>query len=647
MSEKPNVDSTRQFVIGTAGHIDHGKTALVKALSGVDTDRLPEEKKRGITIDLGFAHLTENITFIDVPGHERFIKNMVAGVSSIDLVLFVIAADDGVMPQTREHFDIINLLHIRHGIFVITKTDLADDDWLMLVEDDIRQLLSGTAFADSLILQTSVAKSSGIDELRTQILETLANIPARADSEIFRQPVDRVFSVKGFGSVITGTVIGGQLKPGDELEIQPTGQKTRVRGMQSHDADVPEVRTGDRAAVNLANVEPHEIERGMVITQVDVFQPVTLMNVSLKMLADAPAPLKNNQRIRLHIHTAEVMARVLLPDAPKLNPGAQTFAQLRLESPLHAMAQDRFIIRQYSPQRTIGGGEVLQINPFRYRKKFAELFRETMIRLTGDDDKLRVLATFDRISAKPQSLWNIKISVNLPLADLQSHLKTLQKNQQIFAESIAGKPAYFSAEQIVAVTERVTALLAKYHQKHPGRTGMKDAEIISALSRYFPAEAIRKTLQIGVNQKTLANDSGSYRLFDFAPQLSSKDSAVYQSLERRYRDAGFAPPTVKDAIVEFGVSAKDFKEITRMLREEGKLVQVDATLLFHNNAFVKLLELLRDFFQSNNQISVTEFKDLIGSTRKHAIPLLEYLDNREITQRDGDARKAGPNLRIE
>ncbi|MCK6623070.1 MAG: selenocysteine-specific translation elongation factor [Calditrichaceae bacterium] len=639
------IDPGRQYVIGTAGHIDHGKTALVKALTGIDTDRLPEEKTRGITIDIGFAHFSENVTIIDVPGHERLIKNMVAGVSTIDLVLFVIAADDGVMPQTREHLDIVNLLQIRRGIFVINKIDLAGPEWLLLVEEDLRALLRDTPFRDAPIRKASALSGAGVEDLRGLILQTLASIPARQDFEVYRQPVDRVFSAKGFGTVITGTVLGGKLRVGEEVEIQPSGLVARVRGLQSHDHEVKEVRAGFRAAVNLAGIELEQVERGMALAQPGLYHPVEMFNARLALLQSSPIPLKNNQRIRLHIHTAETFARVTIPHAAELKPGESAFVQIRLEQPVHAAYQDRFIVRQYSPQRTIGGGVVLQTAPFRFRKKYSDLFQQTLHRLESEEAQPRILAAFDRLAAAPLTLWEIKIAANLPLQELQRALKELQSGEILFSENLGGKTVYFSREQLEEVSNRIEETLAGFHRAYPGRPGMGEVEIISRLEKTFLPEALRRALGLGIKSRRIAREGQQLRLAAFTPQLSAKESEKYRELEICYREARFNPPTVKEVLERFALSQKEFKELSKLLREEGKLTYVDETLFFHGSVFPQLEALLREFFSRKPEISVAEFKELTGTTRKHSIPLLEYLDNNGFTERAGDARKPGPRLK--
>ena len=642
---QPNGETQiRQFVIGTAGHIDHGKTALVKALTGVDTDRLPEEKKRGITIDLGFAHLDEQVTFIDVPGHERFVKNMVAGVSNIDMVLLVVAADDGVMPQTKEHFDIVRLLDIRHGGIAITKCDLAEADWLALVEADIRELVAQTPFADAPIVHTSAQTGEGIAQLRDTLRQALQKIPPRNSMPFFRMPVDRVFSVKGFGTVVTGTVIGGQVATGEAVELLPSQKVVRIRGLQSHDRDTPAVQAGQRAAVNLAAVDVAEVERGMMLAQPERFLPATLLNAFLQMLGSAPHPLKNNQRIRLHVHTSEVMARVLLPEQPRLNPGEAAFVQLRLEAPIAAAYRDRFIIRQYSPQLTIGGGVILQVNPPKFRKKHLTLFREITETLYGGDDAARVLAAFDPVSAAPLEMAQIQLNSGVFGKTAASLVQRLQAQKRLFSAKIGGKTRYFSEAQLRRIAERIAGMLAQYHQENPGRVGLKEDELISMLTHLFSADAVRQGLRYGVQQQLFVNDGGYFRDKQFKPALSGDAAQKMAAVRQHYRDAGLLPPTVKEISEALKLTPGGFKEISRLLREEGTLVQINEQILLHADAWQQLLEMLREYFRQHDTLTVVAFKALIGATRKHVIPLLEYLDSREYTQREGDVRRPGQRL---
>jgi len=387
-------DSDRQYVVGLAGHIDHGKTALVKALTGIDTDRLKEEKARGITIDLGFAHLSQNITLIDVPGHERLIKNMVAGVSTIDMVLFVIAADDGIMPQTREHLDIVSLLGISKGIFVITKIDLVEPDWIELVEEELRSLLKDSAFENAAILKTSTESGEGITEVKSSLLDTVKELQSRKHDGLFRLPIDRAFSKAGFGSIVTGSVISGKIRVGDTVEILPAKISARIRGLQSHDAQVEGVLAGYRAAVNLAGTDRIDLSRGQVLTEPNYYEPVTSLDAYLQILPNAIRRLKSQMKIRVHIHTSEVLGRLILMEKKELLPGETGLVQIRLDSPVYASYYDRFIIRLFSPQLTVGGGLVLETNPAKFRKRFEKDIVQNLLKLKDGTVSEVLLACF-------------------------------------------------------------------------------------------------------------------------------------------------------------------------------------------------------------------------------------------------------------
>jgi len=635
------LNSKRQYVIGTAGHIDHGKTALVKALTGIDTDNLPEEKARGITVNIGFAHFSNNVTIIDVPGHERLIKNMVAGVSTIDLVLFVIAADDGIMPQTREHLDIVKLLGIKNGIFVITKTDLVEKDWIKLVNDEIRNLLQDTVFKEAPILETSVNTGEGIEELRKLLSKELETIPPKLDLEIFREPVDRVFNVKGFGTVVTGTVLSGSLKTGDQMEIQPSGMKARVRTLQSHDSEVKEVSAGYRAAVNLAGVELNQVERGNVLVQLDLYKPVEIINARLTLLKSSPKPLKTNQRVRFHIHTAEALARIIIADQNEMKPGDSTFVQIRLEQPIHAAYQDQFIIRQYSPQITIGGGIILKTNPPRFRKKHLDIFQQTSNALDGDDPKEKILAIFNRQSIEAVSIMDIKVSTNIPLNELKNKVGGLTKSKDIFSKKIGQEDFYYSRQQLDMVLNKLTSQLEKYHKTYPNRPGMSEKELGSKLGELFSEESLQLALNLGSDEKQIVIENNVIRLADFNPSLSTKEAMLAEEIKQLYLNSKFTPPTLKEVREKFNISEKELKEIMSLLRNQGELVFVDETLVFHKTALDEIQEKIKAFFENKPEISVGEFKEMTDTTRKHAIPLLSYFDSNGITERDGDVRREG------
>jgi len=638
------LNPNRQYVIGTAGHIDHGKTALVKALTGIDTDNLPEEKARGITVNIGFAHLSDNITIIDVPGHERLIKNMVAGVSTIDLVLFVIAADDGIMPQTREHLDIVKLLGIQHGIFVITKMDLADQEWIKLVGQDIRNLSSETVFGGAPIISTSVSSGEGIENLRKLILEELSKIPPKYDLEIFREPIDRLFNVKGFGTVITGTVLSGSLKTGDALEIQPSGIPSRARTLQTHDSEVKQVRAGFRAAVNLAGVDLHQIERGHVLVQPNLYRPVEIINARLTILKTCPQPLKTNQRVRFHIHTTEALARIIIPDKNELKSGDSTYVHIRLEHPVHAAYQDRFIIRQYSPQITIGGGIVLKVNPSRFRKKHSVDFQKSMQAMESEDPKEKILASFDKELNQPLSLDQLKVSTNIAYVELERIIEESISKKDMFKQRTGQETVYYSKGQVEGVLENLISELRGDHKSFPNRPGMNERELSSKLEKQFSQEHFQLAVDLGLDQGKIKLEKQVISLADFRPQFSSRESQLLEQISRHYLEAKFTPPTLKEALEIFHVSEKELKELLVLLSRQGELIRVDETFVFHKSAIDEIHKKVKAFFERKPEMSVGEFKEMTGTTRKHAIPLLGYLDSRKITERAGDVRIAGSQL---
>ncbi len=635
----------RQYVIGTAGHIDHGKTALVQALTGINTDRLKEEQERGITIDLGFAHLSENVTIIDVPGHERLIKNMVAGVSTIDLVLFVVAADDGIMPQTREHLDIVKLLGIRNGVFVITKIDLVEPEWVDLVEEELRGLLKGTDFEDAPILRTSTVKQTGIAELRQTIARLLEAVPERQDDGIFREPIDRVFTKAGFGTVITGSVLSGHLRVGQEVEILPEKLRARVRGMQTHDHPVEEVKAGYRAALNLAGVEHADLRRGQVITLPDYYEPVEIFNARLRVLMGTQIPVKNQMRVRVHIHTEEVIGRVLLPEKKVLNPGASDFVQIRLEKPIYAGFRDRFIIRQYSPQITLGGGTVLQTNPPKFRKKFLKQFIETCRALESDDPLQRIPVVFPTATVFPLSPRQIQLRAGLRTDEVDRYLNSLVEREELFPVQQGREMLYFSRRQLELIQQRIERILEQFHQENPALPGMRLQEMLSKLGDRFAGEAVQLAVKKGVAWERLKETNEIYSLRHFSVTISPRLQQELDRLEQIYRENAFTPPTTKEVVEQHGFSEKKFRELSSLLIQQGRLTYVEEKLYFHRDAVERAIATLRDFFTSHEAISVSQFRELLNTTRKFALPLLTWMDNHGYTLREGDVRVAGEKLK--
>ena len=456
----------RHVIIGTAGHIDHGKTALVKALTGIETDTHPQERARGLTIDVGFAYWKEGVTLLDVPGHERFVKNAVAGVSSVDLALFVVAADDGVMPQTREHLAILRLLGVSDGIVALTKTDLVEPEWVEMVVEDLRELLAGTFLEAAEIVPVSSVTGDGIDRLRELLEARIAGVGERPDRGALRLPVDRAFSMSGFGTVVTGTVLAGSVRPRDELVLQPRGRPVRVRGVQIHGADVAAAGPGDRAAVNLSDVDVDEVARGDTLAEPGFFEATSLIDAHLRMLPDAPAVLKHRDRLRLHLGPGEVLGRVVLLDADALAPGDSGFVQLRLERPGVAAHGDRFVARRYSPARTIAGGSVLHPRPRPHRRRRPEVL-EQLRRLRAEEPGAVLEALLLDAGAGSRSAADLAPVLGRSVADVDARLGELRDRGACVDFEQAGRRRFVHAGAWERLGEEILAALAAFHEEQP------------------------------------------------------------------------------------------------------------------------------------------------------------------------------------
>src|SRR6266852_4977491 len=598
---------TKSIIIGTAGHIDHGKTALVRALTGVDADRLPEEKRRGITIDIGFADLDlgdVRIGFVDVPGHERFVKNMLAGAHGIDVVALVIAADESVMPQTREHFDICRLLGVRQGLVVITKKDLVEEDLLQLVRAEAEGLVAGSFLEDAPVITVSSRTGEGIDELKTALRAAGQQAPSRSSDFVTRLPIDRAFTMRGFGAVVTGTLIAGEISEGEELELLPAGARARVRGVQVHGAPVARGFAGQRTAINLGGVEAAEIERGMTLTLPGRLRPTQIVDVQVQMLADAPRALRSRQRVRVHLGAAEVFARVrVLAEGSEIKPGKNGFAQLRFESPVVAALGDRFILRSYSPSRTIGGGRILDAFAMKHRTK----------EVTAVRARLKVLLGSDRAAQLSSFVENAN---GLRRAD------------------IAARTGW---------RDEVIEAVAAHHKREPLSRGFGKEILRERHFAHAPAEIFRAVLNQLEQSGALVSEKEIVRARAHTRELSDADAQLRERLEKAYRNAALSAPSMSEAFASAGISAAaqpHGRKILQLLIDSGVLVRVAGEMFFHRSALDDLTRKLRAHAArgSDRSIDVPAFKELAGISRKYAIPLLEYLDRQRVTRREGDRR---------
>ena len=620
----------KQTVIGLSGHIDHGKTALVKALTGVNTDSLTEEQKRGMTIDIGFAFLNENITLIDVPGHEKFVKNMMAGVSAVDVALLVVAADDGVMPQTREHFEILNLLDIPLGIVAINKIDLADKDWLELVELDIGELLQGSFMEDAPILKVSAETGDGVDQLKTTLLDLCKKVPDKQDRGIFRLHVDRVFSMKGYGTVVTGTVNSGSLKIGDTVELLPGSVKSKVRGLQSHGEEVQQVETGDRAAINLQGVEIKQIERGSQIAEIGYLQSLNQMGVTLLLLGSAQKPITQNQRIRIHLGTQEVMARVALTDGKTLQPGDDCPALLRLEQPMVAARGDKFIIRSFSPVITIGGGEVMEVL---IEEKW-KIVKEKLQNLYESPKSDQLIHLVQEEGAKP--ITPEKLQYRIGISKEQINAIVEEKEELFWLTHKQGK-WLLTQNQWNELKNSIHNFLKKYHAKNPLNAGAQKEEIRQHLS--CENSILEALLQSMLDDKSISQKGELFLNPNFSITLSSEDDSLQNSILNQLDQEGFTSSTLAQLSLKTGNSKEKLMQVLNVAEQQGKLLRIDGKLMFTQKNFIILREKVNQFFSNHPEMSVLEFKELAHTSRKYAVPLLEYFDKKKITYREGNIRK--------
>ena len=626
------------IIIGTAGHIDHGKSALVKALTGTDPDRLAEEQERGMTIDLGFAFLNENIAIIDVPGHEKFIKNMVAGASTIDLALLVVAADDGVMPQTREHLEILSLLNIRRGLIAITKVDLVDDDLLELVFDEVAELVRGSFLENASLLPVSSVDGRGIEELKEKIVDMAAEAESRTEQGIFWMPVDRSFTVKGFGTVVTGSVLSGQVRAGNSLEILPQERAVRVRGIQAHGKPVEAVRLGDRAAINLAGTAKEEIARGDVLATPDAVEPTLLLDIKLRLLKSAAKTLANRTRVRLHLGTREIMARVKLLDAEALQPGEACFAQLCLEQPAVALRREPLVIRRYSPPMTIGGGVVLDSHPARH-KRFDGQAVDFLKRIENHDPTEVVDSLLRQLEGVAPGEKEISQKTGLMPDLLADLLKRLEAEKRIVNIGSPAQALYAHAVHYNSMRHKITDYLAVLHKKEPLKPGVSKAELKMHIApRQGSQKLFEAILSALLREGVIEEQSQWIKLSSHRIEFSAADRRLADEIVKVLLKEEFSPPSSDQVGAEIKAAPAEVKRVLGALQGLGEVIRLEGDLYFSSKTIDKAKALLGDHLQSHEEITVSQFRELLNTTRKYALGILAYFDQLGITERVGDAR---------
>jgi len=634
----------RYVTVGTAGHIDHGKSALVLALTGTDPDRLEEEKRRGITIDLGFAHLDlgegVRVGFIDVPGHERFVRNMLAGVGGIDLVILVVAADESIKPQTREHFDICKLLGIRQGVVAITKADLVDADIIELVRLEMQEFLRGSFLEGAMLLPVSAKTGEGLEALKDELRRLALAVRPKPEDLPFRLPIDRAFVMKGFGTVVTGTLVVGRIEKESEVEIYPLGRRVRVRGIEVHNAAAQTALAGQRTAVNLPGIEAKDILRGMVLAPAGLFQATSRLDCRLNLLPGA-RPLKNCARVHFHCYTSETIAEVVLLEGKELQPGSGGFAQLRLSEPGVFMPGDRFIIRQFSPVTTIGGGTVLDNQPARHR--FRDPTVVTLLETLEKGDSQARLECFVR-QAGEASLAGLASRTGWLPADVVRLGKALASANRLL---LLGQPPelFVPEEHFRELAKGVIEQLEKFHAENPLIAGLPKEDLRSragAKSSLHPAAPsnllFTALLQALATQGRIDVQGEMVRLAGRKIQLTPEEQAAKDQISAEFEKRGLAVPATPEVLAKLRIDRLRAEKLLQILLRENVLCKVTEDLIFHRSALQQLKNLLARRKAQSNRINVTSFKEITGLSRKYAIPLLEYLDRERVTRREGDER---------
>jgi selenocysteine-specific elongation factor len=631
----------KQIILGTAGHIDHGKTSLIKAMTGIDTDRLKEEKERGITIELGFASLDlpsgQHLGIVDVPGHEKFVKNMVAGATGIDIVVMVIAADEGVMPQTREHLEICTLLGVQFGMVALTKIDMVDEEWLELALDDVREFIQGTFLEKAPIVPVSSANGQGMPEFVKTLDELSQQIPDRPPSSLFRLPIDRVFTMKGFGTVITGTLISGKVKVGDTIMIYPSGITSKVRGIQVHNSSVAGAEAGMRTAINFQGLEKTSIQRGEVLAGPHTLKSNYMVDISLHFLSSNPKPIRNRTLVRFHTGTSEVLGNLILLDREELSPGENTVAQLRLNYPVALVKGDRFVLRSYSPIRTIGGGDIINPIPQKH-KRFKSTINEGLQNLNSQSTEEIISFHVNESGYQGISFSDLRLVTNVPEKQLESILQSLLSQKAIIQADKENR-IYIHKHNFKKLKVDTLNYLDNYHKTHPLKSGMPKEE----LKTKFPSILASKLFNLTVNQmikdSDIAQEENTVRLATHTVSLAEDQADVRNKILDTYSQAGLQPPYFKELSKSLKVESKRAKDVLMHLVEEGLIVKAKEELYFHTAAIEALKKRLVDFLDSHGEITTPQFKEMTGASRKYVIPLAEYFDAKNVTLRVGDVRK--------
>lgn len=630
----------KHVIIGTAGHVDHGKTMLIRALTGIDTDRLQEEKKRGITIELGFAHLDfkdgTQAGIVDVPGHEKFIKNMLAGAGGIDLAMLIVAADEGFMPQTIEHLGILTLLGIQEGLVVITKADMVDPEWLEMMQEEIAEKVQGTFLENKPIHTVSAYTGAGIPELREDLHRLVLNAQEKNMRIPFRLPADRVFSVDGFGTVVTGTLIEGAMREGDAAELVPSGLTTRIRNLQVHGQDVDTAYAGQRVAVNLAGLKKTDVERGDTVARPGSVRTSLMLDVKLQSLRGTQRVILNDSQVHLYHGAAVLLAKVVLLDRDSLNPGESCYAQLRLTEPIASKNGDHFVIRFLSPLETIGGGTILDDAPVRHKRNAPAVLEALKTKENGSDADRVLQAAAEFGMTLPDSA---KLAAKLGMDEelLNTQLQELVSVGRL-AEPIPGR---FAAAGIMdGLRDSCRGVLDEYHKKNPLHAGIKAAELRQKLFKAMDQTTADALLSQLIREGCIRRVGERYSLAEFSVHFTKKQNGIKERLLESYRKADIEPGTVEEILAQFQLNEKaDAKQVLDSVLTGGELVMLSPQICYHHDAYQRVCTAVQAHFAEHESITLAELRDALGTSRKYALAILEYLDRNRVTKKEGDYRR--------
>ena len=636
----------REIVLGTAGHVDHGKTSLVRALTGIETDRLKEEKQRGITIELGFAFLDlpcgHRLGIVDVPGHEKFVKNMVAGVTGLDLLAFVIAADEGIMPQTKEHFDICRLLDVKNGLIVITKKDMVDPDWLEMVIDEVDEFRKGSFLGTASIIPVSSVTGEGIDRVIEEIDSLVRQHVFQEAFGPFRLPVDRVFSMKGFGAVVTGTSISGRISIGEDVQIYPGEQTAKIRGIQVHSQSVETVEAGHRTAINLQGIETSMVERGMVMATPGSLKPSYILDCHFMYLESNAKALKHRSRVRVHLGTAEIFARISLLETDEVQPGQETSIQLLLEQPLAVWPNDHFVIRSYSPIQTIGGGWILGNQAAKKRKRLTESdkSRNTEIFALLRDGTIEDKLIFHIAESKSTGMTFDELAIQLGIfgKNLKKLLnEPLSTKKILVVDSVNQR--YLEAGVVQSLMATMETKLKEYHQQNPLQAAMLKEELRSACGRSMPQKVFHYCLNELIKKEKIIQDESTVRAADHSVSLKEDEENLKHQIIELIDKGDRSVPTQREIFEQFDqYPEQKIKQVLDLLLKEGQLIKVSESLLYPVRIVEAMTREVEEYIHREGEIDAQAYKQLTGLTRKYSIPFLEYLDRIKFTLRIGDKR---------